>query len=169
MLRTLGVRCLTASLLVVIALAEQGLTSFYKRPDRSEALPLTHERLVGRKSNEPEQIHIALAGEGEMTVSWVTPKRDKEANTRVHYWLGSSTSNGNQDDHIVEKVAVGSNETYSCGSAQCPAGYASGVAHHALLKELRPDTTYFYRCASTWLSVRLQRARITLVEQALPF
>uniref|UniRef100_A0A7S0WT41 Purple acid phosphatase n=1 Tax=Pyramimonas obovata TaxID=1411642 RepID=A0A7S0WT41_9CHLO len=144
-----SVRCLTASLLATLALAGEGFTSLYTRPDRSAALPLSHERLVGSQNDDPEQVHIALAGEGEMTVSWVTPNRDVETDTRVHYWLDQSNQDVREGDRerdpIVEMVAFGNNETYSCGDQQCPSGYTSGVVHHAILKGLLPTSTYTYR------------------------
>jgi len=158
------IRWLFVSLFATIALAasdtnglnSMGFTSLYTRSGPAATLSETHERLLAKDKHEnlPEQVHLALGGAGEMTVSWVTPDPVKETSTKVSFWLKAQKSDLSDDDivRINDKkkdvqVAIGSNATYSCGAFYilCPAGYKSGVVHHAVLKGLRPDTTYSYR------------------------
>jgi len=82
---------------------------------------------------QPEQIHLALTGiSSEMMVSWATK-------------MGTSTSTvqfGITQDHL-DSTATGSYTHYYFLLYESPA------LHAVKLKNLKPDTVYYYRCGDS--------------------
>ncbi|XP_057540389.1 purple acid phosphatase 18 [Amaranthus tricolor] len=83
-----------------------------------------------RSSSEPQQVHISLAKENHMRISWVTD--DLSAPSIVEY----GTSSGQ-----YTAMAHGDSISYSCFIL-----YRSGGIHHTVIGPLNPGTEYFYRC-----------------------
>jgi hypothetical protein len=80
------------------------------------------------------QIHIAQGKTPEsMTVSWVTKT---SSDSIVVY--------GTSSDHLDNKAA-GETKTYKFDYPDYGM-YESGVIHHVTIHNLKPATTYFYRC-----------------------
>ncbi|XVF70616.1 hypothetical protein PTKIN_Ptkin11bG0177100 [Pterospermum kingtungense] len=79
--------------------------------------------------SQPQQVHISLAGEKHMRISWVTD--DKSASSIVEY----GTSPGK-----YTLSAEGESTSYSY------LFYSSGKIHHTVIGPLEDDTVYFYRC-----------------------
>ncbi|KAF5727965.1 purple acid phosphatase 18 [Tripterygium wilfordii] len=98
----------------------------YVRPPPRKAL---HFPWSPRSSSEPRQVHISLAGEKHMRVTWITD--DESAPSTVEY----GTSPGRYNF-----VAGGESTSYSYFF------YESGKIHHTVLGPLEPNTVYFYRC-----------------------
>ncbi|KAL6599825.1 hypothetical protein ACP70R_023853 [Stipagrostis hirtigluma subsp. patula] len=119
-------------LLALVAVADAGVTSRYRRslqilPD----MPLDADVFRAPPGfNAPEQVHITqgdLTGHA-MIVSWVTPKH--AGSSVVRYGLAA-------DD--LSLVVEGSVQRYSFGGS-----YTSGYIHHAALTDLDYATTYHY-------------------------
>lgn len=81
---------------------------------------------------QPQQVHISLAGNGYIRVSWVTTY--KMATSVVEY----GTNPGK-----YEEYTVGDNFSYHYYA------YSSGKIHYATIGPLKSDTTYYYRCGGT--------------------
>ncbi|KAI4388358.1 hypothetical protein MLD38_000692 [Melastoma candidum] len=82
-----------------------------------------------RSSSSPRQVHVSLAGEKHMRISWVTD--DKSAPSHVHY----GTMLGR-----YEFVAQGESTSYSYLL------YKSGKIHHVVIGPLEDDKVYYYKC-----------------------
>ncbi|XP_019196501.1 PREDICTED: purple acid phosphatase 18 [Ipomoea nil] len=110
-------------------------TADYIRPPPRKALILTRD-----PSTQPHQVHISLAGDKHIRVSWMTS--DKSAPSRVEY----GTSPGN-----YTSVAEGGEITsYSY------LVYKSGIIHHSVIGPLADDTVYFYRCGGKYPEFQLK-------------
>ncbi|CAL0307407.1 unnamed protein product [Lupinus luteus] len=83
-------------------------------------------------SNHPNQVHISLAGNKHMRVTWIT--NDNDSPSHVEY----GTSPGRYDT-----VAEGEYTSYSYML------YSSGKIHHTVIGPLEHNTTYFYRCGGS--------------------
>ncbi|KAF2288751.1 hypothetical protein GH714_012234 [Hevea brasiliensis] len=77
----------------------------------------------------PVTVHISLAGDKHIRVSWVTD--DKSCLSTVEY----GTSPGR-----YSAVSHGESTSYSY------LFYSSGKIHHTVIGPLEPNTVYFYRC-----------------------
>ncbi len=75
-----------------------------------------------------EQMHVSLAGPGQMKVTWVTAS---EVPASVQYGKTSGQ---------FTKIASGVTKQYSY------IFYESDLIHHVILGPLVPSTIYFYRC-----------------------
>lgn len=98
----------------------------YIRPPPRKALDFPWS---DRSSSEPQQVHISLAGDQHMRVTWITD--DKSAPSVVEY----GTSPGK-----YSSVAQGESTSYNYLI------YSSGKIHHTVIGPLEHDTIYFYRC-----------------------
>ncbi|KAL2944564.1 Purple acid phosphatase 18 [Bienertia sinuspersici] len=98
----------------------------YIRPKPRQLLhfPWNHH-----SSSEPQQVHISLAGENHMRISWVTD--DSSSPSIVEY----GTSSGQ-----YTAKAQGESTSYSYIL------YKSGEIHHTVIGPLNPGTVYYYRC-----------------------
>ncbi|KAF3605952.1 hypothetical protein DY000_02049669 [Brassica cretica] len=98
----------------------------YVRPKPRQALQFPWKQ---KSTSQPEQVHISLAGDKHMRVSWVT--NDKSSPSCVEY----GTSPGK-----YSFLGQGESTSYSY------IFYRSGKIHHAVIGPLEPDTVYYYRC-----------------------
>jgi hypothetical protein len=118
-------------------------------------------------------VHLALAGAGAMTVSWVTPSpsarptvwyrpadADEPGDAAAPSGRGAAPEQplkrratatawlGGGGAEAAWATANATTASYTCTKSICPASYASGSIHHATLEPLLPDTRYVYRCAA---------------------
>uniref|UniRef100_A0A7C9EPQ2 Purple acid phosphatase n=2 Tax=Opuntia streptacantha TaxID=393608 RepID=A0A7C9EPQ2_OPUST len=98
----------------------------YVRPKPRQLL---HFPWPSHHSSAPQQVHVSLAGENHMRVSWITD--DSSAPSIVEY----GTSPGQYTSR-----AQGESTSYSY------IFYSSGKIHHTVIGPLDPGTVYFYRC-----------------------
>ncbi|XP_022753934.1 purple acid phosphatase 18-like isoform X2 [Durio zibethinus] len=98
----------------------------YIRPQPRKTLNLPWNP---KNPSQPQQVHISLAGEKHMRISWVT--EDKSTLSIVEY----GTSPGR-----YTFSAEGEATSYSY------LFYRSGKIHHTVIGPLEDDTVYFYRC-----------------------
>ncbi|MCD7449875.1 Purple acid phosphatase 18 [Datura stramonium] len=82
-----------------------------------------------KSSSQPQQVHISLAGDKHLRVTWVTS--DGSSPSIVEY----GTSPGK-----YSAIAQGESTKYSYLL------YSSGKIHHTVIGPLQENTTYFYRC-----------------------
>ncbi|KAF4389283.1 hypothetical protein CsatB_026311 [Cannabis sativa] len=82
-----------------------------------------------KPSSHPQQVHISLAGDNHMRITWITD--DKSAPSLVEY----GTSPGR-----YTSVAQGESTSYDYML------YSSGTIHHTVIGPLEHGTVYFYRC-----------------------
>ncbi|XP_059441254.1 purple acid phosphatase 18 [Corylus avellana] len=111
---------------VAFLLLSATVAADYVRPQPRKTLhfPLSHN-----PSSHPQQVHISLAGDKHMRVTWVTG--DKSSPSSVEY----GTSPGR-----YSSVAQGESTSYSY------IFYSSGKIHHTVIGPLEHSTVYFYRC-----------------------
>ncbi|KAL9268632.1 Purple acid phosphatase 18-like protein [Drosera capensis] len=120
-------KCLTQTLiLIILCLICAQSAADYVRPKPRGPLKFPWDR---RDSSQPRQVHISLAGEDHMRVSWVTD--DQSSHSIVEY----GTSSG-----LYASRAQGDSSSYSYMF------YRSGKIHHTVIGPLEPNTVYFYRC-----------------------
>ncbi|XP_065862367.1 purple acid phosphatase 18 [Euphorbia lathyris] len=98
----------------------------YIRPPPRKTL---HFPWTSTSAFHPRQVHISLAGDQHMRVSWITG--DKNAFSIVEY----GTSPGK-----YSAMSQGESTSYTYFF------YSSGKIHHIVIGPLEPDTVYFYRC-----------------------
>ncbi|CAI5953726.1 unnamed protein product [Closterium sp. NIES-64] len=109
----------------------------YIRPGHRPDLPMS-SRLFGpaRQADEPQQVHISLAGPGAMRVTWLT--MDGAAPAVVQY--------GDAPGRYTHTV-TGTTTSYSF------LFYRSGFIHTAVIggpeQPLAPNTVYYYRVGTT--------------------
>ncbi|XP_027170324.1 purple acid phosphatase 18 [Coffea eugenioides] len=82
-----------------------------------------------KHSSHPQQVHISLAGDKHMRVTWITD--DKSAPSVVNYGMLPGKYNS---------VAQGESTSYSYLL------YSSGKIHHTVIGPLEDDTIYYYQC-----------------------
>ncbi|EFH59507.1 ATPAP18/PAP18 [Arabidopsis lyrata subsp. lyrata] len=99
----------------------------YVRPKPRETLQFPWKQ---KSSSLPEQVHISLAGDKHMRVTWVTS--DKSSPSFVEY----GTSPGK-----YSYLGQGESTSYSYIM------YRSGKIHHTVIGPLEADTVYYYRCS----------------------
>ncbi|KAJ4836202.1 Purple acid phosphatase 22 [Turnera subulata] len=97
----------------------------YSRPPARNVIFTTHDR----SDQEPQQVHISLAGSDHMRVTWITD--DKHSKSIVEY--------GTQPGRYDAK-ATGEHTSYHYFF------YSSGKIHHVKIGPLEPNTSYYYRC-----------------------
>ncbi|GAB2258683.1 hypothetical protein Droror1_Dr00014843 [Drosera rotundifolia] len=120
-------KCLTQTLtLIILCLICAQSAADYVRPKPRGLLKFPWDR---RDSLQPRQVHISLAGEDHMRVSWVTD--DHSSPSIVEY----GTSSG-----VYTSRAQGDSSSYSYMF------YHSGNIHHTIIGPLELNTVYFYRC-----------------------
>ncbi|KAJ6770591.1 ACID PHOSPHATASE RELATED [Salix purpurea] len=112
--------------LALFLLISATATSEYVRPPTRKTLNLSWR---SKSSSHPQQVHISLAGDNHMRVSWVT--NDKSAASMVEY----GTSPGRYSN-----IALGESTWYSY------LFYSSGMIHHTVIGPLEDNTVYYYRC-----------------------
>ncbi|XP_016465792.1 purple acid phosphatase 18-like [Nicotiana tabacum] len=98
----------------------------YVRPPPRNAFRLPWDP---KPSSQPQQVHISLAGDKHIRVSWVTT--DKSSLSVIEY--GTSTGK-------YSFKAQGESTKYSYLL------YSSGTIHHTVIGPLQDNTVYFYRC-----------------------
>ncbi|XP_062018042.1 purple acid phosphatase 18-like isoform X2 [Rosa rugosa] len=98
----------------------------YVRPQPRKDLQFPWD---AKPSSQPQQVHISLAGDKHMQVTWATG--DRSAPSIVEY----GTSSGK-----YSSVAQGESTSYSYMI------YKSGLIHHTVIGPLEHDTVYFYKC-----------------------
>ncbi|KAJ6980202.1 purple acid phosphatase 18-like [Populus alba x Populus x berolinensis] len=112
--------------LALFLLISATATSEYFRPPTRKTLDFSRP---SKSSSHPQQVHISLAGDKHMRVSWVT--NDKSAASMVEY----GTSPGRYSN-----IAIGESTCYSY------LFYSSGKIHHTVIGPLEDNTVYYYRC-----------------------
>jgi len=98
----------------------------YVRPQPRKTLQFPLNR---KPSSHPQQVHISLAGDQHMRVTWIT--NDKSSPSMVEY----GTSPGK-----YTSSAQGESTSYTYLM------YSSGKIHHTVIGPLKHSTVYFYRC-----------------------
>ncbi|KAL3825782.1 hypothetical protein ACJIZ3_021811 [Penstemon smallii] len=85
-----------------------------------------------RSDSEPQQVHISLAGQDHIRVSWVTS--DKNVQSIVEYGKTSGK---------YDASATGESISYRY------LFYKSGENHHVKIGPLESNTTYYYKCGGS--------------------
>eukprot|EP00850_Spirogloea_muscicola_P020753 SM000225S07032 [mRNA] locus=s225:124084:126933:- [translate_table: standard] len=91
----------------------------------------------GAAAGEPQQVHVSMAGEGRVRVSWLA--HDRSLPSLVEYGAAPGR---------YDRSARGTNTSYTY------LGYRSGLIHHVVLGDdsngdsepLAADAVYYYRC-----------------------
>ncbi|PNT59691.1 hypothetical protein POPTR_001G423700v4 [Populus trichocarpa] len=112
--------------LFVFLLISAAATCEYIRPPPRKTL---HFPWNSKLSSHPQQVHISLAGDKHMRVSWVS--NDKSTLPMVEY----GTSPGRYSNK-----SQGESTSYSY------LFYSSGKIHHTIIGPLEDNTVYYYRC-----------------------
>ncbi|KAJ8754622.1 hypothetical protein K2173_010713 [Erythroxylum novogranatense] len=110
----------------VLLISFATVTGDYVRPPPRKTLRFPWNP---KPSSHPQQVHISLAGDKHMRVSWIT--EDKSAPSIVDY----GTSPGK-----YSATSLGESTSYNYLL------YSSGKIHHTVIGPLKPDTVYFYQC-----------------------
>ncbi|KAK3014489.1 hypothetical protein RJ639_009392 [Escallonia herrerae] len=116
---------LTMAILMIIAAAAT-VTADYIRPPLRKTLHFPRDP---KPSSLPQQVHISLAGDKHLRISWITG--DKSSPSVVEY--GTSTGS-------YSSRAEGESTSYKYLL------YSSGKIHHTVIGPLEQGTIYFYRC-----------------------
>ncbi|KAL1189701.1 Purple acid phosphatase 18 [Cardamine amara subsp. amara] len=119
-------RLLLLLTLSVLIFASVAAADDYIRPKPRQTLQFPWKQ---KSSSQPEQVHISLAGDKHMRVTWVT--NDKSSPSFVEY----GTSPGK-----YSYLGQGESTSYSY------IFYKSGKIHHTVIGPLEADTVYYYRC-----------------------
>ncbi|WCJ32906.1 purple acid phosphatase 18 [Euphorbia peplus] len=114
------------SSVLVLLLLIISVSAEYIRPPPRKTLQFPW---TSRSAFHPQQVHISLAGDNHMRISWITD--DKNAFSTVEY----GTSPGK-----YTAMSQGESTSYSYLL------YSSGKIHHIVVGPLKPGTVYFYRC-----------------------
>ncbi|KAJ6752246.1 hypothetical protein OIU85_002651 [Salix viminalis] len=112
--------------LLVFTLISATATCEYIRPPPRKTL---HFPWDSKSSSHPQQVHISLAGDKNMRVSWVS--NEKSSQSMVEY----GTSPGRYSNR-----SQGESTSYSY------LFYSSGKIHHTVIGPLEDNTVYYYRC-----------------------
>ncbi|CAI0423667.1 unnamed protein product [Linum tenue] len=122
---------LTLSLIITIAAAsvDGSDDGAFSRPPARNVLITPH----ARAESEPQQVHVSLAGEDHVRVTWITD--DKHVSSVVEYGTTEAGPAGK-----YEATASGEHTKYRYFL------YTSGTIHHVRIGPLKPNTVYFYRC-----------------------
>ncbi|CAK9237162.1 unnamed protein product [Sphagnum troendelagicum] len=120
---------LVTTLLSMALLCEEATAAAYVRPPARPNLMLF---AGGKKSIQPDQVHVSLAGPNRMRVSWMTSSMT--APSTVHYGTTSQQ---------YTAIASGVKKSYSYFL------YKSGQMHHVVVGPLLDNTTYYYMCGGS--------------------
>lgn len=101
-------------------------TAEYVRPQPRRTLEFPWDP---KPSSHPQQVHISLAGDNHMRVTWITD--DESSPSVVEYGTSPGRYSG---------IAEGESTYYRYLL------YRSGKIHHTVIGPLEHDTVYFYRC-----------------------
>ena len=129
-------------------------SGFYTPTILCSALSMCSVDCCSKTGNQPSQIHLSVAGAGEMsptqmTVTWVTQDDTADVNVRYGYIDGQ-----------FDQAAVGSTRTYT------QLGWVGSV-HVATMTKLLPNMKYYYQVGgpnSGWSSTR----SFTTIDDVLP-
>ncbi|KAI8010346.1 Purple acid phosphatase 18 [Camellia lanceoleosa] len=113
-------------LLMVALMTIATASADYVRPKPRKVLDFPWE---SKHSSQPQQVHISLAGDQHMRVTWIAD--GKSSPSIVEY----GTSPGKYN-----RIAQGESTSYDYLL------YSSGKIHHTVIGPLEHDTVYFYRC-----------------------
>ncbi|KAL2476294.1 Purple acid phosphatase 18 [Abeliophyllum distichum] len=113
-------------IVVLTVLLVVGTGADYVRPPPRKTL---HFPWSPKSSSHPQQVHISLAGDKHMRITWITS--DKSSHSFVEYGRSSKSYNFK---------AEGECTSYSYFL------YRSGKIHHTVIGPLEDDTVYFYQC-----------------------
>ncbi|KMT12702.1 hypothetical protein BVRB_4g088000 [Beta vulgaris subsp. vulgaris] len=116
-------------LLIIVTLTLSTSSSSANHYIRPKPRQLLHFPWHNRGSSQPQQVHISLAGDNHMRISWVTD--DSYAPSIVEY----GTSPG---QYSAKAQGESTSYTYLL--------YSSGEIHHTVIGPLKPSIVYFYRC-----------------------
>ncbi|CAI0379900.1 unnamed protein product [Linum tenue] len=120
----------------VLLLISVAVSAEYVRPPPRKTLDFPWSE---KPSSHPQQVHISLAGDNRMRISWVTD--DKSAHSTVEY----GTSPGK-----YSAKSRGESTSYKY------LFYSSGKIHHTIIGPLEPNTVYFYRCGGQGVEYQLK-------------
>ncbi|KAF3795368.1 Purple acid phosphatase 18 [Nymphaea thermarum] len=128
----IGPAFVVAAFLLLMAASAVADESYVRPPPRAELGVGIPTWFWGRKSTSPfpQQVHISLAGDRHMRVTWVTD--DPTSPSVVEY----GTSPG-------EYMATSEGESTSYSYLL----YSSGKIHNVVIGPLEANTVYFYRCS----------------------
>ncbi|KAI3687767.1 hypothetical protein L1987_81470 [Smallanthus sonchifolius] len=98
----------------------------YVRPPAGKSLFVSLSKDHSKTS--PQQVHISLAGDAKMRISWIT---DDTTPSTVKY---------GKSEGIYEASATGTSSSYRY------IVYKSGQIHDVVIGPLEPSTTYYYKC-----------------------
>ncbi|XP_043691186.1 purple acid phosphatase 18-like [Telopea speciosissima] len=110
----------------IVLLIAAGATADYVRPKPRKTLDFPWKK---KHSSLPQQVHISLAGEKHMRITWITD--DASSPSVVEYGISPG-----------KYTALGQGETTSYSYLF----YSSGKIHHTVIGPLEDDTVYFYQC-----------------------
>lgn len=119
-------KLLPLSIFVLLIATATVTADNYIRPKPRKDLQFPWSR---KSPNLPQQVHISLAGDQHMRVTWIT--NDKSSPTLIEY----GTSPGK-----YSSLAEGESTSYSY------LFYNSGKIHHTVIGPLEHNTVYYYRC-----------------------
>ncbi|KAF9609076.1 hypothetical protein IFM89_012516 [Coptis chinensis] len=122
----LTLKLLSFQLLLLLLPSASAIAADYVRPLPRETLEFHWHH---RHPSQPEQVHISLAGDKRIRVTWIT--KDESSPSLVDY----GTSPG-----VYTSLSQGESTSYSY------LFYTSGKIHHTVIGPLEDNTTYFYRC-----------------------
>lgn len=123
-------------ILILLIFAATVTANDYIRPKPRKDLQFPLRR---KSSNFPQQVHISLAGNQHMRVTWIAD--DKSSPSLVEYGTlsGKYTS-----------LAEGESTSYSYLL------YHSGKIHHTIIGPLEHNTIYYYRCGGQGAEFQLK-------------
>ncbi|XP_076888073.1 purple acid phosphatase 18-like [Bidens hawaiensis] len=101
-------------------------TGDYVRPPARKTL---HFPWDPKPSSQPQQVHISLAGENHIRVTWITSNPSSPSLVEYGTSPGKYTSRGHGDTTSYSYIL-----------------YNSGTIHHTVIGPLKPNTVYYYRC-----------------------
>lgn len=114
-------------LLTINLTSTAAITANYVRPPPRKTLHFPHSDL--KSSSLPQQVHISLAGDKHMRVTWITSDGSSPSIVEFGKSPGKYTS-----------IAKGESTSYSY------LFYRSGKIHHSVIGPLEPNSVYFYQC-----------------------
>ncbi|VFQ67281.1 unnamed protein product [Cuscuta campestris] len=114
-----------AALIAVSLIASSLAAAEYVRPPPRKTLSFPWDP---NTSSQPQQVHISLAGDKQIRVSWIT---SYESSPFVEYGTSPGNYTFNADGESTKYRYV---------------FYTSGLIHHTVIGPLEDDTVYYYRC-----------------------
>ncbi|CAL0299330.1 unnamed protein product [Lupinus luteus] len=123
-------------LTVLLVVSSTATSDDYVRPQPRKTLHLPWD---SKLYSYPQQIHVSLAGDKHMRVTWIND--DKSAPSVVEYGKVSGK---------YDAIAEGETTSYSYLL------YSSGKIHHAVIGPLEDNSVYFYRCSGQGPELQLK-------------